>query len=176
MTWNFKSFTRCILLVSAFQVSAMFFVTTWPFPKLSKCPDDAQLDVQKKEMYFCIWPSLLFQAHTDKNSISAKDSTLFLSWSHVKVQKHSKVHLIPGISSLNMGLLSHSHISIFLWSYPPIQVPLHPSLFQSLWSLQGPLWDAWKIFSLQSAGNLLPGASTHLKTFFWSVYHPNWRI
>lgn len=113
MTWNFKSFTRCILLVSAFQVSAMFFVTTWPFPKLSKCPDDAQLDVQKKEMYFCIWPSLLFQAHTDKNSISAKDSTLFLSWSHVKVQKHSKVHLIPGISSLNMGLLSHSHISIF---------------------------------------------------------------
>ena len=44
---------------------------------------------------------------------STGDSTLFLSWSHVKVQKHSKVHLIPGISSLNMGLLSHSHISIF---------------------------------------------------------------
>ena len=173
MTWNFKSFTLCILLVSAFQVSAMSFVTTWPFPKLSKFSNDAQLDVQKWkcisvfDLHFYFEPTQMgtqFQ--------STRDSTLFLSWSHVKVQKLSKVHLIPGISLLNMGLLSHSHISIY---YETIH------LYRSTYVL--PCSRAYGLFKGYSG--ILGKSSAckvqetfflmlpHLKTFFWSVHHPS---
>lgn len=70
MTWNLKSLQFAYFLVSIFQVSATFFVTTWPFCRWSKCLIDAQSDAQKINIFLYLTFTSISSLHREERNFS----------------------------------------------------------------------------------------------------------
>lgn len=119
------------------------------FQRLLKCPKYAQSGIQKHrfisafDIYFYFKPT---QMGTQFQSI--RDSTFCLWWSHIRVQKCSKEHLVPGDSSTVITALWQSHISIHCGASHPHRFPISFLALESM-AFPGALLGTCKVCSLK---------------------------